>query len=490
MPFALIAVALLLASSTFCIVYANIEQKEDETESITAELNSIDDAISGTEDFIRSSLGNIIYDISADGNGGTLSDRVKRFDSMEKNWFSSTFPRNEKGFSVDIIEEDFEIDVQTTKVSSNDIISERSVASYLRATGTVKAVFTGTNGTATKTLNITADGTSGLPFIVDCATRFALSSEGDASMLTQLVSYQLSALAQSRIVNGYGLRSVNGGMGTSDVITDADVQRAFRNALSVVETLCFRSNSENDRNLIVREQIDLSEKVVLKNGYYEIDIGAIISQALLSIIDEVIFRWVDYLEIDKIVEFIDAIVDVVREVINNVISFFTGNQEDNKNSARIYIKNAMSSCGYSEDDYRHVHRGDRYLHLGEFDVPFEYKGEQGVYHFSGQDVKMESFDADVIDWDGWDNYVVEFERSRNKIMDEIRGTFQGVCSSIASDYGVVRIRADEYDSVSFIDSYTSAVQRSLDGCLNRFSYEMESSLKNDNVPDILLSSIY
>ncbi len=159
MPFALIAVALLLASSTFCIVYANMEQKEDEAESITAELNSIDDAISGTEDFIRSSLGNIIYEISAEGNG-TLSDRVKRFDSMEKDWFGTAFPRNEKGFSVDITEEDFEIDVQTTKVSSNSITSERSVASYLRATGTVKAVFTGTNGTATKTLNITADGTS------------------------------------------------------------------------------------------------------------------------------------------------------------------------------------------------------------------------------------------------------------------------------------------------------------------------------------------
>ncbi len=489
MPFALIAVALLLASSTFCIVYANMEQKEDEAESITAELNSIDDAISGTEDFIRSSLGNIIYEISAEGNG-TLSDRVKRFDSMEKDWFGSAFPRNEKGFSVDIAEEDFEIDVQTTKVSSNSTISERSVASYIRATGTVKAVFSGTNGTATKTLNITADGTSGLPLIVDCATRFELSAEGDASMLTQLVSYQLSALAQSRIVNGYGLRSANGGMGTTDVITRADVEKAFRNALSVVETLCFRSNSEDDRDLITRGQIDLSEKIVLKNGYYEIDIGSIISQALLSIIDEVIFRWLDYLNFDKLSEIIDTIVDNLREVWNNIKSLLFGNQEDNENSARIYIKNAMSSCGYSEDDYRHVLKDGLVLHLGEFDVPYTYKDENHTYHFPGQDLRLELFDTDVLDWDGWDNYVVEFEKSRNKIKDEIRGTFQSVCSSIASDYGIVRVRADEFDSVSFIDSYSAAVQSSLNGCLNRFSYEMESSLRNDNVPDILLTSIY
>ena len=266
MPFALIAVALLLTTATFCVVYANIEQKEEEAESITAELNTIDDAIAGTEDLIRTSLGNIIYDISADGNGGTLTERVKRFDSMEKSWFDSSFPRYERGFSVEIVEENLDVDIQSMRVSSNDAVSGKSVASYLRATGTVRAVFTGTAGSATKTLNITADGTSGLPFIVDCATKFELSTEGDASMLTQLVSYQLSALAQSRIVNGYGLRSATGGMGTSDVITRADVERAFRDALSVVETLCFRSNSQNDNDLINRAQIDLAENIVLKNG--------------------------------------------------------------------------------------------------------------------------------------------------------------------------------------------------------------------------------
>ena len=49
MPFALIAVALLLTTATFCVVYANIEQKEEEAESITAELSTIDDAIAGVE---------------------------------------------------------------------------------------------------------------------------------------------------------------------------------------------------------------------------------------------------------------------------------------------------------------------------------------------------------------------------------------------------------------------------------------------------------
>ena len=490
MPFALIAVTLLLTTATFCIAYANIEETEERTENITAELNTIDDAISGTEDLIRTSLGNIIYEISADGDGGTLSERVKRFGSMERSWFDSAFPRYVKGFSVDIIEEDFAIDVQSTRVSSNDTIAGKSVASYLRTVGTVKAVFTGTAGSATKTLEITADGTSGLPFIVDCATRFELSTEGDASMLTQLVSYQLSALAQSRIINGYGLRSATGGMGTTDVITKGDVENAFRNALSVVETLCFRSNSQNDDRLVSRTQIDLAEKVVLKNGCYEIDIGAILSQALLSIMDEVIFRWVDYLGVDWVFDLIDSVADYLREFAYNVLSFLTNNQEDNRNSARYYIKEAMRSCGYSENDYRHVINGTRTLHLDGTDIRYVLDGKEMVYNFKGGDVNVDCMDIDILDWGGWDNYVVDFERNRNKIRDEIRDIFQNVCSSIVSGYGIIRIRADEYDETAFTDSFTTAVQNSLEGCLSRFSYDMESSLRNNNVPDPLLASIY
>ena len=490
MPFALIAVALLLTTATFCVVYANIEQKEEEAESITAELNTIDDAIAGTEDLIRTSLGNIIYDISADGNGGTLTERVKRFDSMEKSWFDSSFPRYERGFSVEIVEEDLDVDIQSMRVSSNDAVSGKSVASYLRATGTVKAVFTGTAGSATKTLNITADGTSGLPFIVDCATKFELSTEGDASMLTQLVSYQLSALAQSRIVNGYGLRSATGGMGTSDVITRADVENAFKNALSVIETICFRSNSQNDSSLISKSQIDLAEKMVLRNGYYEIDIGAILSQSLLSIIDEIVFRWIDYLSLDKIADIADRIWDKAIEILNDIISFITNNHEDNRNSARIYIKDAMSSSGYSEDDYRHVISGDRYLHISGTTIGYTVDGEYGEYSFPDFDIQIDDLDTDIIDWSGWNNYVVDYEKSRNIITEKVRENCQSLCTSVSSGYGVIRIRADEFDDISFLDSFTSAVSTSLDGCFNKLSYDMESSLRNEKVPDALLTSIY
>ncbi len=489
MPFALVAVALLLVSSMFCIVYANIDEKNQNTKNITDELNSMDDVIQETKDFIRGGLGNIIYDISSDWNGGTLVNRAKMFDSMEESWFDMEFPRCIGGISVDIVDRDIDIDIQSTKVTSNDLLAERSVASYLRTKGTVTATFSGSAGSATKTMEITADGTSGLPFIVDCATRFELSAEGDASLLSQLVSYQLSSLAQSRIINGYGLGSVSGGRGTVDIITDADVRDAFRNALTAVETLCFRSNGQNDRTVIDNRYLDLGEKVVLKNGYYEIDVGAIMTQALLSIIDKIVIRWLDYLNIDKIVEIVDMIVDFAKEVLNNVVSFLTNNHEDNGNSARIYIKNAMGSCGYSEGDYRYV-SSDRTLHIDGFSIQYTVDGRTETLQYPSFDVDTSQYTTDVLGWSGWENYVADYERNRNAISDYIRGTLQSICSGIVSDYGIVRIRANEYDDTAFLDSYTEAVYNSMDGCLNRLSNQMESSLRNDNITDMLLESIY
>ena len=489
-PFAMVAVALLLVSSAFCVVYANVEETKENTENITAELYTIDDAIDGTERYIREGLGKIIYDISSDVNGGSLKDRVERFDCMKDFWFESEFPRRMMGFTVNVTEQDFDIDIQSTRVSNNDILSDRSVASYLRATGSAKAVITGEAGVATRVLDITADGTSGLPFIVDCATRFELSSEGDASMLTQLISYQLSSLAQSRIINGYGLRSVSGGMGTVDIITKKDVQDAFRNALSVVETICFRSNGQNDMDLIRNDSIDLAEKIVLKDGYYEIDIGSIISQALLSIIDDLVMKWVDYIGADRIIEIVDRILDVAREFINTVVSFFKNNQEDNRNSARIYIKEAMESCGYTPEQYRYIKSPLKTIQVDGFTIECSYKGKTCTYRFDDRWIEVGYSETDIIDWGGWQNYVVDYERNRNSLSDYIRNTLQSICSGMASGYGVIRVRADMYDDQSFLDSFSSAINDSLSAGIDRLSYVMESSLRSDKVTDMLLASIY
>ena len=98
--------------------------------------------------------------------------------------------------------------------------------------------------------------------------------------------------------------------------------------------------------------------------------------------------------------------------------------------------------------------------------------------------------TDIISWDGWKNYVVDYNRNRNAIEDYVRGTIQTICSGMVSNYGVITVRADEFDQTSFIDSFMDAVDSCLSKNLNSLSYSMESSLRNDKVTDMLLASIY
>ena len=490
MPFALLAVALLLVSSTFCAIYANLGDSKGRTDGIEDELNSLDASVSRTEDFIREGIGKIIYAISADKDAGTLTERTKRFDTAVEEWFSKEFPRCDDGITVTVDQQAFTLDLQSTRTSTGNPVTDRSVVSYLRAQGTVDAEFTGSAGHANKTLKITADGTSGLPFIVDCATRFELSTEGGSSMLSQLITYQLSSLAQYRILNGYGLKSVSGGTGTVDIITKVDVEKAFRNALTVVETLCFRSNGENDHSLTSHRFLDIAERMVLKNGYYEIDVGSIMSQALLSIIDRIVFDWIDYLGADEIVEIVDRILDVAKEFINNIVSFFTGNQEDNRNHACVYIKDVMESCGYTEDQYRYVMGGERTVFIERNSIELNYEGQSLTYEFGGEDMAIQLPGADVIAWDGWKNYVVDYNRNRNAIEDYVRGTIQSICSGMVSNYGVIKVRADEFDGTTFIDSFMDAVDSCLTKDIEKLTYSMESSLRDDRITDMLLASIY
>ena len=129
MPFALLAVALLLVSSTFCAIYANLGDSKERTDGIEDELNSLDASVSRTSDFIREGSGKIIYAISADKDAGTLTERTKRFDAAVEEWFSKEFPRCDDGITVTVDQQAFTLDLQSTRTSTGNPVADRSVVS-------------------------------------------------------------------------------------------------------------------------------------------------------------------------------------------------------------------------------------------------------------------------------------------------------------------------------------------------------------------------
>lgn len=489
MPFALVAVALLLTTSLFGIVYANIGDSEKEADSLAGEIWSMDDAIADTELYIKKGLGTIICGLSTAESGGTLPQRMEAFGVLADAWFAENFPYCNRGVTATVVSHDFDLKVSSLKLSSGNVSTDGNVASYLVADGTAEVNFESANGRSFKTLSVTADGTSGLPFVVNSATEFELRCDSDASILTQLVSYQLSALAQSRVTNGYGLRSFSGGRGTANIITEADVDTAFRNALSAVETICFRSNGENRDDLTGHDTADLAEIITAKDGCYEIDMSAIVAQALLSIVDMLVVKWLELIRVDFFVGIADSIKDFNDEISNTVYNFIFhgGNKEDNENSAYVHLKRAMERSGYGSDFYRYVRpEGTWTAHIegGTFsfgDICYEYGDITAEAEFPS---------VDVFSWGGWDNYVADYNRGTNNIESYIRHWLSTACVRLTDSYGTALIPVDAFDGRGFSESFTEALGNCLQDTLSAFSADMESSIRSGDMGDPLYTAMY
>lgn len=96
MPFALIAVTLLLLGSAYGVVYSNINRAEENTDGIETELNSVDEIIDEAESRIEQGAGQILCDLSRTG-AGTLTERLHSFDGRMNDWAAANFPYGDRG---------------------------------------------------------------------------------------------------------------------------------------------------------------------------------------------------------------------------------------------------------------------------------------------------------------------------------------------------------------------------------------------------------
>ena len=511
MPFAMIAVAILLIGTAYGVICANVQNSEDQAESLIDEYNSMDDAIDDNERRIESGLGTIICKLSSAENGGTLVQRIESFDTLSEEWFVENYPFCNRGVTATIVSHDLDLNVESMKLSSGDVITDSSEASFLRCEGTVTVHLINSTGESESTLDICADGTSCLPFIATSSSEFELSASGGSSILTQLMSYQLSALAQSRVTNGYGAFSVDGEYGLNKVITKADVNEAFRNSLSIVETMCFRSNGEDDMTLVNSDNVDAAELIVLKDGYFEIDMSAIVAQVLSSMFDSMFTKWIDFalgdsfLQIadevgDEVLKLLYSIVDVCKQIpgvkqlydlstsLCSWIEDLFGSSDEETDSAVRYIRDAMEDAGYSEDQYRYITYGSAY-HFDGGEFHYELLKEDHTVTLDADDFIV-VFCTDVFEWDGWSGYLSDYLDNTNVIAESIKNILNSIFVKIADEYGVYRISADSFDDKDFLEDYKESLKTAISKGLNNEEYYIQSGLDTETVCDPFYSSIY
>ncbi|MBP5394921.1 MAG: hypothetical protein J6Y18_03325, partial [Candidatus Methanomethylophilaceae archaeon] len=481
MPMALIAVALLVAGAFYGIIYAGIERGTENADSANAEFGTIDDAIERATVTIESELGRIITDVSSD-DCGTLVDRSKRFSELSDVMFEERFPNTCKGVVTELEDRSIRLSLENMNLGG-DVIGGASCASFLSAKGTVTLVFTSESTVSRKTIQVDADATSALPLIAETSTRFELAVGGSGSVLSQMIDYQLNAVASQRIMSSYGMFARGGDFGTSGIITEKDVYQALKNALGVLERMYFRNTS--DGRLANCAFVDLADLIVLDRGCLVLDVGALLSQAIIQRVDEYALQWLEYLGLDRIIEWVDVVVDTVRNIVDFARKLL--DKDATKRDTVDYIRNQMSNLGYDQDDYRYFVIPGLTLTLQPY--TFVDPVTNSVVHLDAKEYTTESIETDLFDWDGWDDFLKDYRNSNNEFLQSIRETLMTVAAESCTGC-TVRIPLNAFDSRNYLDDLRSSVGAAVNGSLNRFIDNSVRTIRDCRISDPIMCEIY
>lgn len=485
---ALIAVALLMAGSFYCVIYAEIEKSSDNIESISSEFAAVEDENERTKLIIESGLGQIITDISTSPTSGNLIERSKSFEDRAEKLLKSNFPTTCKGVRTEILDSDIRLAAETLK-TDGDAFSSDSKLAYLKAVGEVEVRHVSDSTVTTDVLEISADATSGLPLLLDCATRFELSTTGYNSALTQMMEYQLTALSQERVAQGFGMTSAGGKTGTTAIITEADVKRAYENSINILQSMFFRSNGDNDFRFLDGGHVDIAELVTLDDGCITVNIGSLYSQSILSGIDEYVVQWMDYLCLDLGFTVLDTLNDWEIEAYEAITTFFTG-EDGNTEKLRKHITNKMKSIGMTEDEYRYFMNGESIqITVPDITVTERIDDEIVKIKISGKTLEVCYPDVDLLHWDGWNGFFGDYHGSKNQFTESLKILLSQVALELGEDC-MVSIPVDPFDSLSFSDSFRNAVETAVEEYDILVKNKAKEIIGNSKVSDPLICAVY
>ena len=339
---------------------------------------------------------------------------------------------------------------------------------YLKGTGTVHVTVRSDAGRGEADLDISTDGSYALPLSAERQSLFeSMAGDGGISV-SQMMTYQLTSLAQYRVMNGYGAMSEYGSKGTVSIITADDVRAAYRNALEAVSMICFR---DGDGSLSKYDRADLSDLLASEDGRIVLDLSAVYSQALMSVIDDVALSWFDYVMGFQILDGLDQALNPFRNAVMALAAFLLGEEE--VYSAVPYIEKTMELAGIDPDEYGSPGAGTSTVTAAGITVTVENPTSDVLSKGWLKDFKKR--------YSGDTNFVMEF------ILDVLRHASVSLAESM--DLGVVSVDVDPYDDTPFLDTLALLFDRAVADGMSAVEDAISGSLGSSTAYDPFYGAI-
>jgi hypothetical protein len=278
-----------------------------------------------------------------------------------------------------------------------------------------------------------------------------------------------------------------GDRGTNAIITADDVSLAYRIALSVAEATYLRTSEYGD--IQDHDTVDAAEMLAFRNGYVEVDIGAVFAQTLGGIADDLVLGWLDYFMFTKVLDIIEAVADALWNAVNWLFKAVTKNEIE---TAQGYLKATMSNHGIPESEYRYLLGGtSASIPLPAAERILDDIGEN-VITVPAATITVPYPNVDVLNWNGWNGFMSKYRAEHSIIRESLRGTINSIIIGTADTYnlGAVRVRCDPYDTKDFMTTLIDAVTTALNAQRGTVEDLMESTIRSGKIVDSLYVTIY
>lgn len=463
MPFALAAVAILLSVTAYGAVQAEIEGARDGAEDSWRSVKAIDSAADGITAFIEQGMGENVRSVSLDPDAGGLDGRRAEFSERMERWMGSMFPAEDSGVLVKLKGWTAELNVEDLRTQEGLYAADGYTPAYLYAAGTADLTFESDSGKAHRTVELRADGSCALPLAIERGTLFESLLKGNGSMMSQMMQYQLSSLAQSRIMSGYGAY-VSGEKGTDSVITAEDVKEAYSTVLRAAESIVFRDADGE----IVGGTRDIGMDLVRSRGGLTVDLSGMYSQIASASMDRLIGKWFDYFLGSEIISALDGVADTLADAWDSLVSFLTNKKTDY--SAAPYIKEVTGRSDFSV-------RGSFELRVPS---PAENMGEVSI--------TVPYPEADLLHYGTVDHFKKTYRADTDGLMEWITSVANGALAQIAEaqSMGTAAIQ----DRGSFADSVRAFAEENASRCDADFLKILTAQVRAEGYPDPFYTAIY
>ncbi|MBR6204230.1 MAG: lamin tail domain-containing protein [Candidatus Methanomethylophilaceae archaeon] len=460
MPFAVIAVMILVASVACGALAADYERASEEARNVEMDARTLDDALEGIRTHVNRGLAEVIRDVSVNG-AGSIDERMAEFDEKAKDWLEYQFPIADNGACAELVSYDLELGVQPLRAASG----EGCVPAYLKATGDVNVRLSTGFGHAESSIEVSTDSSCTLPLALEQGSLFErMASEGSVS-LSEMMAYQLTNLAQVRVLNGYGALDAYGRAGTDKILTKQDVLDAYGSSMEILKAICFR-----DGGMALEQLVDPAEALISDGGSVRLDLQAAYAQAMSSLADDLAIKWYDYLYGDAFLDALQSSRKALRDAQMAILSFVKG---ESPFDASPYLKAVMEINGIGEDGYRFPGSGSTVLEV------------------DGKRVEFENPARDVLETEWIKSFRTSFESERSWLKEQLRTVLRASALQLAEDKGLgqVVVEADPHDERRFADSLLEAVSAALDAFDDGIREALPSAVLDAGVSDPLCGAV-